>query len=227
MMRHGAHGPLDFHNRFTWIWSDLLARIHDPICSTNEWFGEIHRVLNNADEGQVVPVPDEMLGENRAVAPGNTVTPDPADLEMRGRHRQHVPVPFPGREPLPGVSRVFRRMRTSIHPDRSFRSLPRDVRMICNELLRVLIDFLPHAQIRRAPRGVVRRMRLALMLRQREQRRIPAVASQAGCIVDWKAEVVADFRTGNALRLIFMKPRSPFSGWINLCKRWNNSQRHH
>src|SRR6266850_4711656 len=99
--------------------------------------------------------------------------------------------------------------------------------MICNELLRVLIHFLPDAQIRRPPRRVVCRMRLALMFGQREQRRIPAVGSQTSRIIDGKAEIVADFRTRNALRLVLVKSWSPFSGWINLCKRWNNSQGHH
>src|SRR5580765_2690374 len=57
-------------------------------------------------------------------------------------------------------------------------------------------------------------MRLALMLRQREDGRIPRVAVLARRVVNRQAQVVADVRPGNALGLILVKPRRPFAGEI-------------
>ncbi len=60
-------------------------------------------------------------------------------------------------------------------------------------------------------------MRLALMLGQRQQRGIPRIRPQPRSIVDRKAEIIADLRTGNPLRLILMEARRPFARRIELC----------
>ena len=85
------------------------------------------------------------------------------------------------------------------------------MRMICDQLLRLPVDFLPNAKISRTAPGVIGRVRFTLMLRQRKERCIPGIRSQPRRIVNRKTEVIANFRTGDALRLIFMKPRRPFS----------------
>ena len=64
-------------------------------------------------------------------------------------------------------------------------------------------------------------MRAALVFRQFEKRSVPAIGAEAGGGVNRDAEVVADFRTGDALRLIFVKARRPFSGGIALGKGGN------
>jgi hypothetical protein len=54
-------------------------------------------------------------------------------------------------------------------------------------------------------------VRFALMLRQSQERGIPPIVPQPRRGVDGKSKVIFDFRTGNALRLILVKPGSPLS----------------
>ena len=156
----------------------------------------------------------EVLGEHGLVAARDAVAADPPHLQMRGRHRQHVAVPLAGREPLPRVRGVLGRMRTAVHPDRPLGLLPRDVRVVRDELLRGAVELAPDAQVRGAARRVVGGVRLALVLGQREDRCVPAVAVQAARLVDRQAEIVADVGPGNALRLILVKPRGPLARQI-------------
>src|SRR3954465_13708103 len=96
-------------------------------------------------------------------------------------------------------------MRSSIHIDRSLRRLPGTVRVPGDDLLRECVDFLPDPYIERPARTVIGRMRFALMLRQREDLRVPAFSAHAGRRSDRKAQVIADLGSWNALRLILMK----------------------
>jgi hypothetical protein len=59
-------------------------------------------------------------------------------------------------------------------------------------------------------------MRLALMFRQCQQRRIPGVGPLARGVVDGEPGVVANLRAGDALGLIFMEDRRPNAVQINL-----------
>src|SRR3989442_13986016 len=73
-------------------------------------------------------------------------------------------------------------------------------------------------------------MRLALMLGQRQQRRVPAVGMKARGFVDWKAEIIADLRSRDPLRLILVEARSPLAGEIVtagqlLCEGGDDGQR--
>jgi len=79
-MGHGSLRPLDFDNGVTRIWRDLLARIQDPVCRANEWLGQIHRIIDDADEREIVPVPDPVFGECCPVAARNTIASNPAGL---------------------------------------------------------------------------------------------------------------------------------------------------
>ena len=97
--------------------------------------------------------------------------------------------------------------------------------VICDQLLRVLIDLFPEAQVCRAARTVIGRMGLALMFRQCEQRGVPAVTPEARRIVYRKAEIVSDFRPGETLRIVLVKSGSPLSRWIDLRKRGQTDQR--
>ena len=107
---------------------------------------------------------------------------------------RYVAVPFAGGKSLPGVRGVGRRMRTAVHPDGALGRLPGNVGVIGDQLLRVAVHFLPDAQVGGSAPGVVGRVRAALILGQREQRRIPAIAAQARRVVDRQSEIVADIR---------------------------------
>src|SRR5881397_1750680 len=86
----------------------------------------------------------------------------------------------------------------------------------CDDLLRVFIDFLRDPEIGRSSWRVVGRMRFALMLGERQQRRIPTVGSESRRIIDRQAEIISDFWAGYALRLILVKARRPFTRGIDL-----------
>ena len=69
-------------------------------------------------------------------------------------------------------------------------------------------------------------MRLALMLGQRQKIRVPNVAALAGGVVDGQTQIVADFRPRDAFRLIFVKPRRPFAGEVELRERGKSEEQH-
>jgi hypothetical protein len=73
-------------------------------------------------------------------------------------------------------------------------------------------------------------MRLALMFRHREDRRVPRVGLHARRVVDRQPRVIADVRARHALRLILVKNRSPDAVEIDLrvgATRRGERRRHH
>ena len=85
--------------------------------------------------------------------------------------------------------------------------------------LRLVVDVGGDAKVADAAEAVGRRMRLALMLREREQRGVPAVGPHPHRVVDGKAGVVADVGTGNPFDLVFVEDRRPHPCQIHLRER--------
>ena len=94
--------------------------------------------------------------------------------------------------------------------------LPLDVRVDLDDLLRGRILIAPHAQIADAAEAVGRRMGLALMFGQRQQRGIPRQRAHARRLGNRQSGVVADVRSGNPLGLVFVKERRPHAREIDL-----------
>ena len=82
--------------------------------------------------------------------------------------------------------------------------------------LRRVVDVERDAQVADAAEPVGGRMRLALVLGQRQQRRVPAVGAQPRGVVDRQAGVVADLGARHALDLVFVKDRRPHATQIDL-----------
>jgi hypothetical protein len=59
-------------------------------------------------------------------------------------------------------------------------------------------------------------VRLALVLRQGQERRVPTVGAHARSIADRKPGVVADVRPWNALDLVLVEERRPDPGQVDL-----------
>ena len=78
MVRHRPLWPIDFDNRFAGIWSNLLAGIHHPVRRANEGFGQVSRIGDDADEGQVISVTNPVFRQCRAIAPWNRKLQPPA-----------------------------------------------------------------------------------------------------------------------------------------------------
>src|SRR5262245_58778232 len=85
-----------------------------------------------------------------------------------------------------------------------------------SDLARYGIDFLRDAQIGRSAPDVIRRVLPALPLGQRLDRRFPRVGSHPSRVVDRQPQIIAKFRPSDALGLILMEPRRPFTAEINL-----------
>ena len=132
--------------------------------------------------GHDVAVADEVLDHGGVLAVGDAVAPDPLRLDVRGVDGQDVAVPLAGREPHPGVRRVFRRMRPAVHPDGSLLLVGADVALDRDELLRVRILLFPDPHLQRTAVDVRGDVDLALMLSQRQARGVPAVGVQPGAV---------------------------------------------
>src|ERR1700733_7485816 len=111
-------------------------------------------------------------------------------------------------------------MRTPVHPDRLFRAVGRQMRVIGDDFLRGLVYLLPDAQIRGAAPAVIRSVCPALVLGQLHKRRVPAVATHPCGLVDRYPQVIADFRARDALLPILVKSWRPGSRWILLRPCW-------
>src|SRR5262249_55450031 len=71
MMWDGSFRPFHFDDGVARIRGDLLPRIDDPVGGANERLSQINRIRNDADQGEIVPMPDPVFDQRRAVAPGN------------------------------------------------------------------------------------------------------------------------------------------------------------
>ncbi len=218
-MRNRAFRPFHLLGHFAGIRIDGLLRREFPIGGADERLGEIDRIGDDADQRQKIAVANPVLHQRGAIAARNSIPADVALLEMRGGDGELIAFPFSGRESLPGVRLVFGWMRTAIHPDGSFLGLPLHVRVVGDHLLRLVINVLPNSQIGRAARSVVGWMGTALPLRQRRDGCIPTVRAKPGCIRDGQAQIVAEFRTGDSLGLVFVIARPPLAGEIVLGKQ--------
>src|SRR5262245_10158160 len=109
-----------------------------------------------------------MFDQRHFIAGRNVLASMPALLDVRGRDRQHVPVPDAGRKPHPRVRRVFGWMRTSVHPDRPVLLVRADGLADRNELMRDGISLLPKPHLERTTVDVFHNVDLALMFRKRE-----------------------------------------------------------
>src|SRR5262249_10236988 len=142
-----------------------------------------------------------------AITSRDSVAPDPSFFQMRCIDGQNVAFPLSRGKSLGGVERIFRRMRTAIHPDSAFRSPCEMMRVNRNELLRVRVPLFPDQHSAKA-RNVIRRVYAALIFRKRDERRIPRVCSKTRGIVQRNSGVVPKLGTEETIRPILMQDRN-------------------
>jgi hypothetical protein len=80
-----------------------------------------------------VAVAEEPLGHLRAIAERETITPDPARLEVIGLDDENVAFPAAGREALPRMRIEVRRVRPAVGPDLTTLLHPLDVRVALHD----------------------------------------------------------------------------------------------
>ena len=139
-------------------------------------------------------MPPVVLRHHRVRAQRDAVAMHEAVLDVCGRDLEAAINPLSGRESLPQMFGVLRRMGTAIEPDGAIGATEEPGDRICDEALGLRIDDGPHAEVgaRRAHR-VGHRVRAALPLEQRVHRRSPALRVLPCGLVERDAHVLADF----------------------------------
>jgi hypothetical protein len=177
---------------------------------------EIDRVLDDVDVRQQIAVPDEPLGHMSPIAQHQSVASDPPGFQMVGFDNEHRALPATEGKPLPRVGRKVRRPRAAVHENLALLFHPLNVGMNSDHLPALGIDVVPDAEIADASEPVGRRVRLALVLGQGEQRRVPGFRTPTSRLGDRQAEKVADIRARGALDRILVHDRRPDTGKIDL-----------
>ena len=162
----------------------VVARAHVGL-------GHVDRVAHDRHERQDVAVADEMLGHRGAIAAGDAVAADPAFLQVRRRDGEDVAFPLAGGEAHRRVHGVGAGVRPAVHPDRALGAPREVVDLDGDELLRVPVALFPDADRREAGR-VVGGVDAALVLGQRDERRVPGVGAEPHGVGDRDAGVVAE-----------------------------------
>ena len=159
-----------------------------------------------------------VLGERRLRAARHAIPAKVVLLQVRRGHREHVAFPHAGRESLERVRRVLRRARPAIEVDRPLVLVGADVGMEGDDPLRGGIVVSPDAQWRQPAKGIVGRVRTALiLLHHRDAVRIPGLGAQPAGLAERKPGVVTQFRTGNPLDRVLVVQGCPLPGEVHLC----------
>src|SRR5437870_8816964 len=111
---------------------------------------------------------------------------------------------------------VLRWMWPYVHPDRARLLVRADVVLDRDERLRFRIPLFPDAQLQRTAIDVRRHVDSALMLFERQPRRIPTEGPLPRRVVDGESEIVDELGAGNALGEILVIARRPTAGEIGL-----------
>src|SRR5438445_4660606 len=121
IVRHSALGARDhFFDRLTGPDPiDIEVRVTDEVVGLHERLCEVNRIGDHAHAGKNVAMLDEMLGQRRAVAFGQSVPAQPALLHVRRVYGQRVDLPLAGLDPNPRVKRGYGTLRTSSHQTRA------------------------------------------------------------------------------------------------------------
>src|SRR5436190_8453887 len=107
-------------------------------------------------------------------------------------------------------------MRPAVHPEDTALLEVRDVHVNRDHLLRLRIALFPDAHVERTAKDVRRRMRPALMLGNRQTRRIPRLGKGARLVGNRKAEIVAERWAWHAFELVLVEYGGPVAGEIDL-----------
>ena len=205
------------------VFSDENAKIH-------AW-----RNADGADDRrrdrQVVAMTHPVIGKCGEFATCEPVATQVILLQMRRVDIQHVAIPFAERETRERMRVQRPGSLTSVEPDRAFHLLEIHPEMNPNDLLCNRIANVFDAHVRQSAHHVIAAMWAALILRDdRNPIGDVAVAAQTSSLIDWYSRVIADFRSRNALGIVFVIKRCPVAGEIHLCqcgRTWQACQQRH
>ena len=221
-MRHGTLGTDDLDNRFALEQPRAVRdalRIEDELLALHQRLGEVHGIRDRADARHQIAVAHEIFRERRQIALRHAVPPQPALLDVRGRDHEHVALPLAGREAHPRVRRVRGRMRAAIHIDGPLLVERADAVLDGDEIARPRLPVFPDRDVGGAAIDVRRHVHPALLLRQRQPVRVPALGVPAGAVRQRQPGVVAKLRARHALAEILLIARRPGAGQIDLRER--------
>lgn len=176
-----------------------IAGIQVPVFGADERLGEIDGILHGRDDGEEIAVADEIFGKRGLVAAREPVAAEPALFQIRGGDLELVAFPFPDGETVPGLGGVGRWLGPVVHIDRARRAVGKGFDVPGKHGIGERIKLRPDAQAAGSARGVVGRVRLALVLLLVPLFGGPAVGAEARGVVDGQAGVIADEGVGGVV----------------------------
>jgi len=200
----------------------------DVVAIPEERLLEVGRIVDVYVPGQIVAMARKMLGQRGVPATRHAVSAQPAFFQMRRPDAQRLADPLAGGKAHRRMLSIRRRMRTAVHPDRA-NGVPCEVLHVNrDELLGILVDRLPDANLGKA-RGIVDGVNAALVMRQGKDGGVPGARAHETRLVDRQTAVVTELRSGQTIRLILVIEAAPLPHQIDLgrcrtvCKDAGNS----
>ena len=128
-----------------------------------------------------------------------------------------LPSTLPVENPSQVCSAFARRVRAAVHPDDAVVAAEHAFERVGHELMGHRVEALGDAHVGPGTAHEVdARVRLRHALGQRQDRRIPVRRLLPRGVVDRQPGVVAEFRAGRAVRLVFVHARRPIAGDVHL-----------
>src|SRR5437867_1293333 len=143
------------------IWGHGLASEER---SLTHRLAQVHRIVNHGENCDRVAVSNEMFGDCSGIALRYAIRTDPAALDVCGGDRQYVAFEFSRRKTCERMRCIWRRVRTSIHINRSVYLSNLAPVPDRKESLRVRISLFPEPVISRRHPSVGRNIAHTLLL---------------------------------------------------------------
>ena len=94
-MRHLIFRFGHFHRVFAVVQPVLVPTVHQhELLAIDVWLGQIHRIGRDNDVRQEIAMPDVVFNDRRQITARNAAAPVEFFLDVSGRDRKNVAVPF-------------------------------------------------------------------------------------------------------------------------------------
>ena len=207
---------------------EIRAGAESEVLALYQRLSKKNWIFRNADMCPNVSVPNPVLDRGLLVTGRNVFTTIPTLLDMRRCDRKHVALPHAGRETHPGVRCIRRGMRPSVHPNHPVLFISADRLVDRDELVGDGVSFFPDPCPKRPAVNVGHHMHLALMLLERQSRRLIRQPPLSSLIVYGESEKLYQRRPCSAFRTILrVRIAVPDPGEIDLSECRDAEKQHH
>ena len=167
-----------------------------------------------------IAVPDVVFDDRGQVAAWNAAAPIEFFFDVRCRNGQDVAVPLSRRKAHECVRRIFGRMGTAVHPNRSILLVRAQILLDRDDFLRAWFFLVPNPELQRPAINVRKIVGLALVLEKIDARHVEALGVHAGGVVQGNAGEIALNITRYSVALVFVIPARPlpFQTYLSKCR---------